>query len=61
MAVIRFDKDHKIGVAESTQEIHEKIMGAGAAYTPLIQVRIVGDEENLTTVNAHTIRAVTQY
>ena len=60
MAMIRFDKDHKIAVEETVQEVHDKIIGAGAAYTPLIQVRL-GSEESFSAINAHTIRAVTEY
>ena len=60
MAIIRFDKEHKIHVEESVREIHDKIGGAGAAYTPLIQVRLAGDE-TFSTVNAHAIRTVTDY
>ena len=60
MAVIRFDKEHKMGVEESVREVHDKIVSAGAAYTPLIQVRVVGDDD-FSTINAHTIRAITEY
>jgi uncharacterized protein YlzI (FlbEa/FlbD family) len=60
MAIIRFDKEHTIRVEESIQEVHDKIVGAGAAYTPLIQVRLEG-EDTFSTVNAHAIRTVTDY
>jgi hypothetical protein len=60
VAVIRFDKEHKVYVQESVQEIHEKIIGAGAAYTPLIQVRVEG-EEGFSTINAHLVRTVTEF
>ncbi len=58
MAMIRFDEAHKMQVEQSVQEVHDKILGAGAAYTPIIQVSMKG-YEGWVSINAHQIRAIT--
>jgi len=58
MAMIRFDEAHKMQVEESVDEVRQKIISAGAAYTPLIQVSMAG-YEGFVVINAHQIRAVT--
>ena len=58
MAVIHFDKEHRMQVRDSVRDVHDKVLASGTTSSALIQVSISGCEEPVT-VNADLVRAVT--
>lgn len=60
MPVIHFASDHSINVEGDVRELREKIIAAGAAYTPLIEVTLAGDGDP-SVINAHSVRLITKH
>lgn len=59
MAVIHFDKEHRIDVVQSASEIQRAVMGQGQAPAPVISLTKTGTEEPILVV-ASQIRTISE-
>ena len=57
MAFVHFDSEQVVEVQESQQEVNDLVIGAGVAYTPMIQATLAHEGETVL-LDAHRICVV---